>query len=55
MQELAPFFNVGSLVCGTGDLFLEAIGLRIGGTVDELEDEGTARDDTGATREARRR
>jgi len=53
MVELGPFI----LACHCGrcvrhvDFMVIGLVVAIGGDVDELEDEGSARDDTGAARE----
>lgn len=48
MKELAPFVYVRRLIVCRGDLLgIDAVGL--GGTVDELENEGASSDNTGAS------
>jgi hypothetical protein len=52
VQELAPLLDVGRLIGAVGNLLLEPVRLRLAWPVDKLEDEGSASDDTGATRKA---
>jgi hypothetical protein len=51
MKKLSPFVRIGSFV-GTGLDIIMADAVRLGGAVDELEDEGTTRDNTSTSGEA---
>lgn len=52
MQEFTPLVGIVALVRRLGllDFFADSVGLCIGGSVNELKDERSTCDDTGASR-----